>query len=176
MSEIKTESKNPLATKEFIIGPATKDDISAIIAILLANRDEPSLLQRSEREVSQYLKDFIVIRYLWGPVLGCIALHRYSAALAEVFSLAVAPDAQGQALGQRLMEACIQQAKANGIQKLWLATQKPGYFARFGYKSISRWELPIFVLFAKLRQILKRSPNTWLLTLFSRQTIMRLEL
>jgi N-acetylglutamate synthase-like GNAT family acetyltransferase len=162
--------------EELMNSAATEDDLSGIISVLLANRDASSLLQRSEHEVRQYLSDFMVVKNEQGHILGCAALHKYSRASAEVFSVAVLPQAQGKGVGKLLMRECLRRAKVRGIKRVWLTTQESGYFAQFGYKSISLWQLPISVLFAKLGQVFRRPPNGWLSVLPHRQTLMQLEL
>jgi hypothetical protein len=56
----------------------------------------------------------------------------------------------------------------------WLATAKPSYFARFGFQPISRFQLPIRVLWTKLRLIFQQPPARWLPALLGRHTFMRL--
>ncbi len=163
-------------TKELIIDAATENDVADIISVLGANRGTPSLLQRSEGEVKQYLKDFFVVRDGQEHILGCVALHVYSCNSAEIFSLAVLPEAQGRGIGRYLMKECIRWANTEDIERLWLATQKLDYFAQFGFIPISLKQLPISVLLAKLNQVFRRPPNCWLLVLLRRQTIMQLEL
>jgi amino-acid N-acetyltransferase len=108
-----------------------------------------------------------------GNVIGCAGLHRDSAELGEIYAVAVAPQYQGQGIGQRLMRACQQQAKAIGVHHLWLATVKPSYFVCFGFQPISRWRLPKHVLLRKLRQTFRQPRERWLPALFGRHTFMR---
>ncbi len=42
-----------------------------------------------------------------------------------------------------------------------LATVKPGYFGRFGFKAFSRWKLPTSVLLYKLGQVFQQPLRRW---------------
>jgi len=158
---------------EAFIVPASKDDVTAIVSVLAANRNDPGLFQESELEASRNLSDFLVARSASGQILGCAALHRDRPALAEVFGVAVLPEFQGQGIGARLLQECLQNAAASGIEQLWLATIKPEYFSRFGFRPISRWDLPASVLLRKLRQVFQQPAARWPPALFGRHTFMR---
>jgi len=106
-------------------------------------------------------------------VVGCAALHRYSSTMAEILGVALRPAFQGQGIGLLLMQHCECVAKNAGIGRLWLATIKPAYFARFGYKPISRWDLPASVLLRKLGQVFQQPVGRWLPAIFGRHTFMQ---
>lgn len=160
--------------EDITLGDAVEEDVGGIVALLRANRDE--LFLRSQRDVQRRCADFIVARDARGVVLGCAALHRYSAGLAEVLSVAVQPERQGHGIGSRLLAECTRRAQQRGGERLFLATLKPAYFARFGYTVISQWRLPASVLLAKLGQVFRQPVATWLPTLFGHFTFMEREL
>ena len=151
---------------------ATECDVDDIVAVLRANQADPSLFQRSPANVQVWLPDFLVARDSSDRVVGCAALHRHAAHLSEILSVAVQPAAQGQGTGRLLVEASLARAAEAGIARLWLATLKPSYFARFGFRPISRWELPATVLLLKLTQVFLQSPRRWCPALVGRQTFM----
>jgi amino-acid N-acetyltransferase len=155
------------------ITPAEAEDAVAISSVLAANRDDPGLFQESATAVVHTLGDFFVARDEGGKIVGCAGLHRDSPEMAEVYALAVTPQSQGQGVGQQLMQACQQHARAGGFRHLWLATVKPGYFSRYGFEPISRWELPAPVLLRKLLQTFQQPGGRWLPALFGRHTFMR---
>lgn len=51
-------------------------------------------------------------------------------------------------------------------------TTKPDWVARFGGVPVSRWSLPLPVLWHKLRVALGQSPRRWLPFVFRSQTFM----
>lgn len=163
-------------TDGFVVEPATQDDVSAILAVLAANREDPGLFSEPESEVRSNLIDFLVARDARRPVVGCAALHRHSATLAEILGVAVLPAFQGRGIGLQLVQQCEHVATSTGIERLWLATVKPAYFTRFGYKPISRWELPASVLLRKRRQVFQQPLGRWLPALLGRHTFMQREI
>jgi amino-acid N-acetyltransferase len=77
-------------------------------------------------------------------VLGCVALEPYGSDLAEVRSLAVAPDARGQGrnVGDRLMKAAIDTARRRKIARLFAVTHRPDFFSRYGFVPGPRQAVP----------------------------------
>jgi N-acetylglutamate synthase-like GNAT family acetyltransferase len=151
-------------------------DVGGIVFVLQANRGDPSLFQRSESDVRRHVHDFVVAKDRHGRILGCAALHRYDRTWAEVLTVAVLPEAQGKRIGERLIHDRIRCARAGGVPRLWLGTMKPGSFARFGFQPISRWELPLSVLWSKVGQIFRQHREQWLRALVGHYTVMQLKL
>jgi len=160
-------------TDALVVEQATKDDVSAIVVVFAANREDRGLFQESESEVRSNLGDFFVARHAQRGVVGCAALHRCSPTMAEILGVAVLPAFQGQGVGHLLMQHCECVAKDAGVGRLWLATIKPAYFARFGFKPISRWDLPAPVLLRKLRQVFQQPVERWLPAVVGRHTFMQ---
>jgi N-acetylglutamate synthase-like GNAT family acetyltransferase len=158
-----------------IIRPACEEDVKGLQAALFANRSDPSLFLRSQQNLRRYLGDFVVAEEA-GRVVGCAALHAYSPALAELLSVAVLPEYQGKRVGAGLVRECLERAKAQSFHCVFLATTKVTYFARFGFKPFSRWQLPSGVLLRKLGQVFHQPPARWLPALLGRHTFMRLEI
>jgi amino-acid N-acetyltransferase len=155
------------------ITPAEAEDAVAVTSVLAANRNDPGLFQESATAVARTLGDFFVARNEAGEIVGCAGLHRDSPEEAEVYAVAVTPPCQGQGIGRQLMQVCQQRARAGGFRHLWLATAKPGYFSRYGFQPISRWELPASALLRKLCQTFQQPGGRWLPALFGRHTFMR---
>ncbi len=147
---------------EFNVVPATLADIGGIVAVFEENRGDWSLLQRTPESIRNDLDNFLVARTKNSEVVGCAAIHPDSAAMAEVLSVAVRPAWQGKDAGALLMRGCEDLARARSIQRLWLATLKPEYFARFGYRRFSKWQLPAKVLGRKLGLIFTLPAGQWL--------------
>jgi amino-acid N-acetyltransferase len=155
------------------IRDAADTDVDRIHATLSANAGDTSLFQQSARRVRRDLGDFVVA--VDGErILGCAALHWHRGSNAEILAVAVAPDAHGRGVGGELMRACIDRALSRGATFLWLATQKPGYFGKFGFVTMSKWRLPWIAIGRKLRLILEQPARRWLPALFGRHTFMRL--
>jgi N-acetylglutamate synthase-like GNAT family acetyltransferase len=158
-----------------IVRPAREDDVKGIQAALLANRDDPSLFLRPGQSLRACLGDFVVAEDA-GRIVGCAALHAHSPALAELLSVAVLPECQSQGAGARLVRECLERAKAQSFCWVFLGTIKVTYFARFGFRPFSRWELPSGVLLRGLRRVFHQRPARWLPALLGRYTFMRLQI
>jgi len=104
-----------------------------------ADRDE--MLPRSLSEIYENIRDFFVVRQ-GDQMIACAALHVIWSDLAEIKSVAVASDSQGQGIGASLVEACLEEAAALGIPTVFCLTYRPQFFARFEMKEIDKMELP----------------------------------
>lgn len=152
---------------------ATDADVPAILQILAANQTDSSLFQQSEQQVRRTLGDFFVAVREDVEVIGCAALHWHAADNAEILAVAVSPEGQGKGVGSQLMEECIARATLDGAAALlWLATAKPSYFARFGFRPMSRFRLPTSVLWTKFLLVFQQEPKRWFPALVGRHTFM----
>lgn len=155
------------------IRSATPNDATAICAILAANRDDPGLFQKSREAIVDSIGDFLVAVSEDGQIVGVAGLHQDRSDLGELYAVAVLPSCQGQGIGGRLVRAGLQRAAEASIANVWLATIKPAYFARYGFRPMKRWELPRAVLWRKLHQTIEQPATRWLKTLLGRHTFMR---
>ena len=96
---------------------------------------------RAAGELYETLRDFFVIRE-GEQVVACAALHVCWADMAEVRSVAVAEGSQKQGLGDILVDACLQEARALGINDVFCFTYRPDFFKRYGFVDIDKMELP----------------------------------
>jgi amino-acid N-acetyltransferase len=123
------------------------NDASAVHRLIAHYAGEGLLLPRTEAEVRERITRFIVLvekRNAEEKVLGCVALEPYGADLAEVRSLAVAPDARGQGrnVGDRLMKAAMDTARRRKIARLFAVTHRPEFFSRYGFTPGPRQMVP----------------------------------
>jgi len=105
------------------------------------------MLPRTMGEVYENLRDFFVVRAPGeggqpGRFLGCVALHIVWADLAEVKSLAVVEEAQGTGVGSALVQACIDEARAVGLARIFALTYRPAFFERLGFVVADVMTLP----------------------------------
>lgn len=162
-------------TEAIFVRPAAHGDIEAIVAVLRANQADPSLFQRTAADIQAILTDYHVAESAT-TILGCAGLHFYPDQSAELHSVAVLPERQGQHVGQALVRACVSQAAAASLNKVWLATLKPEYFARFGFEPFSRWQIPLRFMFPKIKSVFAQPPDRWLPAFFGSYTFMVLPL
>ncbi len=159
-------------TTDIVAYKAKNNDILTIQSVLSANRSEVTLLQQPLREIRRNIRDFIIAEH-GGKAIGCVALHIYSIDIAEIRGISVLPDYQNRGVGRTLLNKCIEIAMSKDIQTLWLATEKSTYFERYGFKTISKWSLPILALINKIGLLFQQPATHWLHALRGRQIFMK---
>ena len=102
------------------------------------------MLHRSMGELYEAVRDFHVA-IEDGKVVGVCGLKVVWGNLAEVYSLAVAPDYRNRGIGRRLVLTCIDEAEELGIHKLMTLTYEQHFFTRCGFSVVDRQTLPLKV-------------------------------
>jgi amino-acid N-acetyltransferase len=101
------------------------------------------LLGRSLSELYDYLRDyFVFVPEGSGDIQGVSALHLCWEDLAEIRSLAVRPELQRRGIGAALVGACLEEARALGIRRVFALTYEPDWFGRFGFQRVEMNSLP----------------------------------
>jgi len=116
-------------------------EMAGIKRLLDAAAAKGLLLQRPIMELYEFARDFYVYVDEQG-VGGCCALHIDMVDLAEVRSLAVRPDLQGQGVGVKLLNACLDEARAMDIARVYALTRNQAFFEGQGFALIDKHELP----------------------------------
>jgi amino-acid N-acetyltransferase len=122
-------------------------DAAAVHRVVSHYAGEGLLLPRTETEIREHIERFIVLvdkRDGEERILGCVALEPYGTDLAEVRSLAVAPEARrkGLSVGDRLMKAAMDTARRRKIARLFAVTHRPDFFSRHGFTAGPRQAVP----------------------------------
>ena len=99
------------------------------------------MLPRALSEIFENVRDFFVVRD-GDTVVACAALHVYWSDLAEIRGVAVSEDCQGQGVGAKLVEACLDEARALGIPRIFCLTYKAAFFEKQGFRQVDKLELP----------------------------------
>ena len=103
--------------------------------------DKGEMLARPLSEMYENIRDYFVVRE-GERVVACVALHVCWSDLAEIKSLAVTEESQGQDIGTHLVEACLKEANQLGIATVFCLTYRPTFFERFGFSQVDKTELP----------------------------------
>lgn len=78
-----------------------------------------------------------------GAIVGAIGLEDYGAA-ALLRSAVVSPTLRGSGVGERLVRALLDAARANGTREVvLLTTTAEAWFPRFGFERIAREQAPV---------------------------------
>ncbi len=119
-------------------------DVKSIHRLLQLYGNRGELLPRPLSQIYDHVRDFFVYREKAGEaLLGCCALQFCWEDLAEIRSLAVAPEHVNRGIGRRLTEAALEDARAFGVRQVFTLTYRPDFFRRFGFHKIERSDLPL---------------------------------
>jgi amino-acid N-acetyltransferase len=121
---------------------ASMQDIPALLELINGYAAKGIMLQRTEFELSENMRDFSVA-YAGNQLVGCGALHFYSPTMGEVRSLAVAGSHKTHGIGRLLVDALVYEAKLYGLDAVFAFTYVPGFFAKLGFNEVERGELPL---------------------------------
>jgi amino-acid N-acetyltransferase len=117
-------------------------DAKAIHDLVNTFAGKGEMLPRTMTEVYENLRDFYVVHDGAGEAVACGALHILWEDLAEIKSLAVHEDLQGQRLGARIVEACLDEARQVGLTTAFALTYRPGFFEKLGFTQADVMTLP----------------------------------
>jgi amino-acid N-acetyltransferase len=123
-------------------------DVVAISGLVESYAKKGEMLPRPIQHIYASIRDyFVCVRDGAGGgegegVIGTSALHVWWEDLGEIRSLAVGKGNLGKGAGSALVNACIDEARALGLRKLFVLTYKPDFFERFGFKVIDKEMLP----------------------------------
>ena len=121
-----------------------KPDVShiAIMQELVKEEvDNGNILLRTEDEMANTIRSYTIVE-VDGVIAGFTALHIHSARLAEVRSLVVSKNFRGLKLGQKLVQACIDEGRKYKLKQVLSLTYEQGFFESVGFRKIEKEEIP----------------------------------
>ena len=119
------------------VTPARTRDVAAIRALVAPYAEKRILIAKDAVAYFEGLAEFRVARDLAsGTVLGCGALHVMWEDLAEIRTLAVAPEARGRGVGGAIVERLLQDARVIGVERVFCLTFEVDFFAEHGFAPI----------------------------------------
>ena len=127
--------------KPAVLRKARIADVRSIHALVGQYARRRLMLARSLAELYENVRDFFVFEQ-GEQVRGCCALHIAWEGLGEVKSLAVASHYTKRGIGRKLVEACLDEARDLGLERVFVLTFVPGFFRRAGFKKIAKSKLP----------------------------------
>jgi amino-acid N-acetyltransferase len=146
-TDAQTRQTRPADGDPMVLRPARVGDARPIAAIVNDYAEQGLMLHRSLAELYEHLRDYQVAeRSADGRVVGVVGLRIMWANLAEIYSLAVPPEAARQGLGKRLVAAAVEDAERLGIRKLFTLTYERRFFERCEFEVVDRHQnLPLKV-------------------------------
>ena len=126
------------------IRKAVIKDVPDIHRILNHYAEKDLLLPRSLSALYDHLRDYFVLEDSspGHQIKGVCGLGICWEDLAEIRSLAVAVNQQGEGSGTRLVEMCLKEAEDLGLKKVFVLTYVPDFFKKLGFKEVNKSVLP----------------------------------
>lgn len=128
-----SESDN--TTEQFfaaVIRPASPDDLRQIDTFLADFVGAGRILPRTIDELELLIPTGFIAE-VHGQIVGFVTLEIYSKKLAEIRSLCVRPIMQGQGIGKKLIQACVDLAKARNVFEVMAITSTDEFFRNCGF-------------------------------------------
>jgi len=122
---------------EFRLRRARTADVLAIRQLIDAYSPDRILLAKETVTLYEDIQEFWVAEHdATGDVLGCGALHVMWEDLAEVRTLATAPDWTGHGVGHAILRQLISVARELGVSRLFCLTFEVEFFSRHGFVTL----------------------------------------
>jgi amino-acid N-acetyltransferase len=123
--------------------PAKVEDVAAIISLIEPLEADGTLVKRSRELLEREIGNFQVVEHD-GVLLGCAALYPYPAAKSAEFAcVAVTPDYRDAGIGELLLQACEERARALRLRKIFaLTTRAAHWFLDQGFVATDVSALP----------------------------------
>lgn len=119
------------------VRPANVADVPRIAGIVNDYAERGRMLHRSHAELYEHVRDYQVAERA-GAVIGVVGLRVMWSNLAELYALAVSPEARGRGLGKRLVLSAVDEAEQLGIRRVFALTYERGFFDRCGFHVVDR--------------------------------------
>lgn len=114
------------------IRPARRDDVEELNRFVAPFVAQGKLLPRTLDELAELVETgFVAVSR--ESIIGFAALEIYSEKFSELRSLAVDPAHQGQGIGRRLVQACLDLAKRRNVFEVMAITSTDEFFRRCGF-------------------------------------------
>ncbi len=120
---------------------ATLHHIKEMQALVLPEVKSGVILYRSDDEIATNIRSY-TLAFDGEKLIGYVALHIHSPALAEVRSLIVDNGYRGKGVGKRLVEESQEEAKKLGVKQLFTLTYQKEFFEKLGFTEIPKESLP----------------------------------
>ena len=116
-------------------------DVEDIYALVTGYANDGVMLARSRNTLYETLRDMIVAEND-GKVVGVGALHITWDAMAEVRTMAVAPEFTRQGIGAEFVRRLLAEGRTIGVKKFFTLTYQPGFFQTLGFVTVAKDKLP----------------------------------
>jgi len=104
--------------------------------------EEGIILRRSDDELATNIRSYIVAKNDLHEIVGYVALHIHTIALAEIRSLVVAEQFRGRGIGEKLVDTALEEGRKLGVKEVLTLTYRGSFFERLGFREIAKETIP----------------------------------
>lgn len=137
-----SSKQTELEGRGFHLARARLQDVPQMHEVINRFADLGEMLPRSMSELYENIRDFLVIKREDGGITATASLHVLWEDLAEIKSVAVTEDLQGQGIGAFLIEKCAEDAAILGLETIFVLTHKPGFYEKLGFQRANVLDFP----------------------------------
>ncbi len=130
-----------MRTHAITIRRAARADAPAIADLVNLGEREGQLLPRSLESIRASIADWVIAENN-GRIVGVGSLIEMNPALAEVRSLAVAPEYRTNGVGAKIVDALVDAARARGISTVFALTRAVPFFEKQGFVVTDKENFP----------------------------------
>lgn len=124
-----------------IIRPAGLEDVLSVLKLMNPFIEQDILLPKTKQDMEKDILNFGVCEQE-GQIVGCASLKMWGENVAEIRSLAVVKQYQGQGIGRALVEFQVTKARALGVGRIFVLTYEQAFFESIGFVVVNRDLLP----------------------------------
>jgi amino-acid N-acetyltransferase len=118
-------------------------DVKAIRALVDTYTSDRRLLGKATVTLYEAVQEFwVAVRADDERVVGCGALHVMWEDLAEIRTVAVAPECRGHKIGHRIVSELLEVARELGVARVFCLTFETRFFGSFGFAPIDGAPVP----------------------------------
>ncbi len=126
---------------------AKLSDIEVMQKIVANDVEKGIILFRSSDEMATNIRSYVIAKKE-NTIVGYGALHFHADDLAELRSLIVIEQCQGEGIGKGMVNYMLEEGKNLDAKKVFTLTYKQGFFESIGFKEISKESLPAHKIWA----------------------------
>jgi amino-acid N-acetyltransferase len=115
-----------------VVRPGRTSDVHGIRDLIDTYSADRRLLSKATVTLYESVQEFLVAER-GGEVVGCGAVHVMWEDLAEVRTVAVAPELRGHGVGSLLLLRLLDRARDLGVKRVFCLTFETQFFARHGF-------------------------------------------
>ena len=109
-------------------------DVESIFHLVNDYAADGAMLARSRNTLYETLRDMIVAEDDAGRVVGVGGLHMMWDRMAEIRTMAVAPEFARCGIGSEIVRRLMAEGSALGVRQFFTLTYKPGFFKTLGFQ------------------------------------------